>query len=608
MLAALVVSAGAVVGIGQVTNAFPIVESACSCPTPTFPPQNTVVPNITGNVQVGQGVLAATDGTWTHTPTSFTYNWQTSTTGAGSWSDLGDTDNLYTLINGDVGNYVRIQVTGTNSQGSAIANSNVLGPVTAAGGGGGTVPSDTLANVWVSNSGSDFGAHCVRASVAATEPTASSVCKTFDKAYQLASCGDNVLVDGSLTAAQLIPFGHIKVCANTAGCRESLTYGDSTTSTQSYASCVTIHPSSGATHVIGTIGGLGSGGGQIRIEVPYVRIIGFDTPTTTSPTLASLIRVGTNVGRTTGPCSQWDVHDVIFDDVSAGAFNAGSTSYVTFENSDFGPEYASGSSAIFINGCTVSGTSTVGNHFAMVHNTVHDYIQDVAAGSAHFEGIHAQGGTETLISRNIFKNITQQDISVQPNCGSGQSFCSEDNMLIENNVFDKACSDPSQPSFCGPVSGGGTTFICDNTTGISVQNITVRFNSYDAGLGTTPSVSTQNCPAAQTGPYTFTGNIIRACSAGAGNAAGKVSYDHNVSFSATCTGTGNTANAVVANIFTDPSFSGYDWTEKSNASLSPTVSPTIDFLAGSGVTCPATDLNGVSRPQGPGCDAGAYEQ
>ena len=43
--------------------------------TPSTAPQNTARPTITGEPEVGQE-LAAEEGTWTNTPTSFTYQWQ----------------------------------------------------------------------------------------------------------------------------------------------------------------------------------------------------------------------------------------------------------------------------------------------------------------------------------------------------------------------------------------------------------------------------------------------------------------------------------------------------------------------------------------------------
>ncbi len=608
ILASIVVAAGAIVGIGQVTDTFPVVGSACSCPTPQFTPGNTVAPQISGNVQVGQGVITATQGTWTHAPTSYSYQWQSSPTGAGSWTNLGDTDNTYILVTGDIGNYIRMEITASNSVGSAIADSNTLGPVTAAGGGsgGGGGVSDTLANVWISNSGSDNGANCIRNPVASTEPSSVSVCKTMEKAYRQANCGDNVLIDGTLTADQTMRFGSgatsfVKVCTDTAGCRESLTYGDNTTSTQDYASCVTFQFKHGVT---GTIGGTNSGGGlaAIGIEVPYVRLINLSTQTPSVSTQNPIVRIGANSGRSSGPCSQWNVHDVIVKGMTSASFIAAAVNYVTVEDGNFGPSYATNSSPIFVNACTVSGASTFTLHFAMVHNTVHDYYQNGALGPNHLEGVHWQGGSSSLVARNTFTNITQQDMSFQTNCGSGATVCAVDDLLIENNQFERSCQNPNPGDFCaadgstGVVSGGGTTFICDNSVD-EMKNIVVRYNSYDPGMGSgTPSLQPTGCGGGM-GPFTFTGNIIRSCTT---SGSVTTTYNENFSFGGTCTGTHNTANAVSTDIYTDVVYP-VDFTEL-------VTSPTIDyvpFITGA----PSIDLTGATRPDSAGTafDAGAYE-
>jgi hypothetical protein len=91
-------------------------------------PANTVAPVASGSVSVGS-VVSVTTGTWTGTPTiTYTYQWQRDGVNIG-----GATANTYTLVAGDVGAMVRCVVTATNAGGAESANSNTLGPVTAAG-------------------------------------------------------------------------------------------------------------------------------------------------------------------------------------------------------------------------------------------------------------------------------------------------------------------------------------------------------------------------------------------------------------------------------------------------------------------------------------------
>lgn len=88
--------------------------------TPLAAPVNTVLPVVTGDGTPAVGEqLTTTNGTWTGTPTpTFTYKWF-----IGAVEQVGQTLNTFTP--GSAGN-VTVQVTGTNSQGSATATSAVV--------------------------------------------------------------------------------------------------------------------------------------------------------------------------------------------------------------------------------------------------------------------------------------------------------------------------------------------------------------------------------------------------------------------------------------------------------------------------------------------------
>ena len=82
-------------------------------------PTNTVLPAISGTVQDGE-TLTAFEGVWTGSPT-FTYQWQQDDTG---WENIsGATGKTYTPVTANVGNALRVIVTGTNSVDSASATS-----------------------------------------------------------------------------------------------------------------------------------------------------------------------------------------------------------------------------------------------------------------------------------------------------------------------------------------------------------------------------------------------------------------------------------------------------------------------------------------------------
>jgi len=82
-------------------------------------PANTVLPAISGIAQVGQ-TLTAWEGVWTNAP-SFAYQWQQDDTG---WANIaGAVGKTYAPVVGNVGNALRVIVTGTNTAGSASATS-----------------------------------------------------------------------------------------------------------------------------------------------------------------------------------------------------------------------------------------------------------------------------------------------------------------------------------------------------------------------------------------------------------------------------------------------------------------------------------------------------
>jgi hypothetical protein len=85
-------------------------------------PTNTTLPAISGNAQTGQ-TLTAYEGVWTGSPT-FTYQWQHDTAGNNTFTSIaGATSKTFTAVAGDVGNKLRVQVTGTNTAGATPAAS-----------------------------------------------------------------------------------------------------------------------------------------------------------------------------------------------------------------------------------------------------------------------------------------------------------------------------------------------------------------------------------------------------------------------------------------------------------------------------------------------------
>lgn len=104
-------------GVVGLTAALPSALAAAG------PPVNTSLPTITGTTVVGQQ-LTSTVGGWTRKPTSFARRWfDCDTNGANCIVIVGATAAKYTLTSADVGSTIRVEVTATNSSGSAVATS-----------------------------------------------------------------------------------------------------------------------------------------------------------------------------------------------------------------------------------------------------------------------------------------------------------------------------------------------------------------------------------------------------------------------------------------------------------------------------------------------------
>ncbi|HZD87041.1 MAG TPA: hypothetical protein VE088_03440 [Gaiellaceae bacterium] len=86
-------------------------------------PVSTATPTLSGAAQEGQ-TLAASNGSWSGSPTSYAYAWSRCDAGGGSCSVIGGAAAAtYTAATADVGHTLRVTVTATNAGGSGQATS-----------------------------------------------------------------------------------------------------------------------------------------------------------------------------------------------------------------------------------------------------------------------------------------------------------------------------------------------------------------------------------------------------------------------------------------------------------------------------------------------------
>ncbi len=115
---AMVGIAVAAIAIGAVFGS-PLSGEAAAQAAPT----NTATPSVSGTPQEGQ-TLTASNGTWTGTPTGYTYAWsRCDTNGDACAAITGATAQTYQAQTADVGHTLRATVTATNADGSTPATS-----------------------------------------------------------------------------------------------------------------------------------------------------------------------------------------------------------------------------------------------------------------------------------------------------------------------------------------------------------------------------------------------------------------------------------------------------------------------------------------------------
>ena len=84
-------------------------------------PTNSAVPAVSGIARTGE-TLDASTGSWTGSPSSYTYQWKRANTADGTYSNISsETSNRYILTDDDIGSYIKVSVVAVNGAGVSSA-------------------------------------------------------------------------------------------------------------------------------------------------------------------------------------------------------------------------------------------------------------------------------------------------------------------------------------------------------------------------------------------------------------------------------------------------------------------------------------------------------
>lgn len=431
--------------------------------------------------------------------------------------------------------------------------------------GGGPDPGD--ANIWVDISGGT----CTRSETPGDYVDAAA-CSTFQAAYNAASVGDTVRVKNGTYSPQSFLWATRKT--EGAGC--SMWPGV-------FGSAAEIDTSGCISFIGESVEGvilrsISAGTDALHIESPYVYVKDMTLENT-----ADAEDVALSIGHSDTCDTTPTTHDVVVDGLDApGFFIRGGTYRLTIRNSNF-HDLDSEASKVWTCGTTSSAKV---NRFLFEGNDMSYYHETDS--SAHMEFIHWRPSINVVVRNNRFFNGSQYNIKWQADFDLRGEF---ENIDIVNNVFGASCKD-LPGSACTPSESAfpSNEFTCQ-TANTGYVNVKFRFNSVEDRS----SFDDNSGGTCNSWDIDVVGNYLGIAGTCAAALAKGVSFEENVGI--TC-GTGDSAGALS---FVDPTEPAWNY---HTAGGSAAINAVPTSVTGG---CPATDIDGASRPAGGICDAGSDE-
>lgn len=268
------------------------------------------------------------------------------------------------------------------------------------------------------------------------------------------------------------------------------------------------------------------------------------------------------------------VEDVVVD----GGYDQRTLGYVanadgvTWENVDIG--YAKEQKLVLVDGGAGDGVGNVTFDGVRFHDV---YIQHDS--EAHVECLAGFGGWNITVRNSHFSDCTTMDLFLSASSNTSVDTHTPKAWVIENNVFEP----PHNSGYPGDTRGFGF-YAVGFREGAPIDGHTFRNNTVDGTVSFAADVDGA--------PTRVVGNIMTSV-----NCRSELTYSHNVTASAPCTGSGNdqATEAAIRAGYRDP--------DNHDFHLLP-ASPAID--AGDPSDYPTYDFDGDARPAAP--DAGADEQ
>ncbi len=444
--------------------------------------------------------------------------------------------------------------------------------------GGGSTGSGT-GNVFLDAAGSDFATNCQRYS-SRTDP-GGQVCGTFDKAYSLAQTGDTVLIrGGTFTSSQAITAAHRKADGS------SCSYLGITTG------CITFQPETGQTVTFNAtnLPTSSPGNPSVQLQLNCADYVRLKNITFTERDFTDTLAGGTDshtafsAGQSDDTCKAvGPPHDDIFENLTVGG--AGNMTSGIYNSCLVNSHAVSAKNQPWHFsqfGYNNDGSGANAHDNCMIGNTF-DGFNFTDNNSLHMECVTMFTDTTTPfppggMSNNIIRNNKFLD------CPAGVEgfFMQIDSPAVANNNL-----------FEGNVFTGSAAFplkISCHSTGGTVTNTTVRFNTFYGNNATWD----RNGTCSESGNVSY-GNLNADCPA-----SPQATSSRNVFTAASCATDNGTSSFSATPAYTNTGT--YDF------SLANCTQTAANFATPAQVVgYPSLDPNGITRPQGAGLDAGAFE-